>query len=173
MRKYRTDECENIRTQLSAYYDNQMPTWKRYPVRRHLKQCSACSAQVVTIKQTDKLLRLAEPVEASDNFLSAVMSRATTLHTSQKTHRSPLHRIGISIENLQAWIRSNVRTYDIVYMFGLIFAVFLMVGVTLYSPRIERLNPFTHFSSKSAEIQQERVISFEVILQEKPKPKIR
>lgn len=169
MKKYKISECKNVQTQLSAYFDHEMPTWKRHLIRWHLKQCKDCSARVKAIEQTHKLLHLAEPVEASDTFLSTVMSRATTLKTTQKAQQSIFNRFGSFVEGLQMRMRGNIRAYNLVYMFGLIFAVFTMIGVTLYSPRIDRLNPFTQFSSKSSEVQQERLISFEVIPQQEPK----
>ena len=141
---------------------------KRHLIRWHLKQCPDCSYRAKAIKQTDKLLRFVEPVKASDTFLSSVMSRATTMKATQKTRQSVFNRLGTFVEGLQMWMRGNIRAYNLVYMFGLIFCVFTMIGVTLYSPRIEKLNPFTQFRSKS-EVQQERLISFEVILQQEPK----
>ncbi len=169
MPKYKINECKNVQTQLAAYFDNEVPTWKRHLIRWHLKQCTDCSSRVEAIEQTDKLLRSVEPVKASDTFLSTVMSRATTMKVSQKIHQPLFNRLGCFVEGLQTWMRGNIRAYNLVYMFGLIFAVFTMIGVTLYSPRIEKLNPFTQFRSKSSEVQQERLISFEVILQEEPK----
>jgi predicted anti-sigma-YlaC factor YlaD len=169
MPKYKTNECENVQTQLSAYFDNQIPTWKRHLIRWHLKRCSVCKTQAKTIEQTDKLLRFVEPVKASNTFLSDVMLQASAMKTSQKTHQSLFNRFGSFVESLQVWTRNNIRAYNPIYMFGLIFGVFMMIGVTLYSPRMEKLNPFPQFSSKSPEDQQERLISFEVILQQEPK----
>ncbi len=169
MRKYKINECKNVQTQLSAYFDNEMPTWKQHLIQWHLKQCPDCSSRVKAIEQTHKLLHLAEPFTASDTFLSTVMSRATTLKATQKAQQSIFNRFGSFVEGLQMRMRGNIRAYNLVYMFGLIFAVFIMIGVTLYSPRIERLNPFTQFSSKSSEAQQDRFISLEVILQQEPK----
>lgn len=146
-----------------------MPTWKRHLIRWHLKRCPDCRLRAKAIEQTDKLLRFVEPVKASDTFLSSVMSRATTMKVTQKARQSIFNRLGHLVEGLQTWMRGNIRAYNLVYMFGLIFCVFTMIGVTLYSPRIQKLNPFTHISSKSSEVQQEKLISFEVILQEEPK----
>ncbi|RKU06967.1 hypothetical protein C6501_18055 [Candidatus Poribacteria bacterium] len=169
MLKYEINECKNVQAQLSTYFDNEVPTWKRHLIRWHLKQCPDCRCRAEAIEQTDKLLRFVEPVKASDTFLSSVMLRATTIKVTQKTHRSIFNRLGCFVESLQMWMRGNIRSYNLVYTFGLIFCVFTMIGVTLYSPRIEKLNPFPQFRSKSPNIQQERFISFEVILQEEPK----
>ena len=169
MLKYKRNECKNVQAQLSAYFDNEVPTWKRHLIRWHLKQCPDCSSRAKAIEQTDKLLCFVEPVKASDTFLSSVLLGATTIKATQKTHQSIFNRLGCFVENLQMWMRGNIRSYNLVYMFGLIFCIFTMIGVTLYSPRIEKLNPFPQFRSKTSEIQQERLISFEVILQQEPK----
>ena len=169
MPKYKINECKNVQTQLSAYFDNEIPTWKQHLIRWHLKQCPDCKHRAKGIEQTDKLLRFVEPVKASDTFLSTVMSRVTTMKTTQKVHQSLFNRLGVLVDGFQLWIRSNIRTYNLVYMFGLIFCIITMIGVTLYSPRIEKLNLFPQLSSKPSETQQERLISFEVILLPEPK----
>ena len=79
MLKYKINECKNVQAQLSTYFDNEMPTWKRHLIRWHLKRCSDCKLRAKAIEQTDKLLRFVEPVKASDTFLSSVMSRATKM----------------------------------------------------------------------------------------------
>ena len=169
MPKYKTNECKNVQTQLSAYFDNEMPTWKRHLIWWHLKRCSDCKHQAKAIEQTDKLLRFVEPVKASDTFLSTVMSRVTTMKATQKARQSIFNRLGSFVNGFQLWMRGNIRAYSLVYMFGLIFCVITMIGVTLYSPRIEKLNLFPQLRSKSSETQQERLISFEVIVLPEPK----
>lgn len=169
MPKFKTNECENVHTQLSAYFDNQIPMWKRSLIRRHLNQCPDCASRSAAIQQTDKLLRFVEPVEASDTFLSDVISHATAMKTSQKARQSIFNRLGSRIEGWQVWMRTNIRVYNPVYMCGFIFGVFIMVGATLYSPRIDKLNLFSQFRSKSLEVQKEKFIAFDVILEQEPK----
>ena len=169
MPKFKTAECENVHTQLTAYFDNQIPMWKRHLMQQHLNRCPDCASRSVAIQQTDKLLRFIEPVKASDTFLSDVMLQASKIKSSKQTHRSLLNRFGFCVENLKMWIRSHIRAYNPVYMFGLIFGVFTMIAVTLYSPRIEKFDLFPQFHSKTSEVQQERFIAFEVILQQEPK----
>jgi hypothetical protein len=91
------------------------------------------------------------------------------MQTTQKVRKSSFNRLGSFIENMKVWMQGNIRAYNPFYMVGFMFGVFMMIGVTLYSPRIEKLNPFTQYSSKSSKIQQEKFISFEVIEQQEPK----
>ena len=169
MQKYNTNECKFIQTNLSAYLDKEVAHWKQLRIQRHLKQCSDCSSKVKIMQHTDNTLRFIEPIKASDNFIDAVMSKANTLniHNSVKTVAS--NRI-VSITNgIQLWFRSNISVSNPVFMFSFIFGLFIMIGATLYSPRMERLNLFTNFNSQSIDNPEIRLISFEVITQKEPK----
>ena len=53
-------------------------------------------------------------------------------------------------------------------MIGFFVGVFMMVGVTLYTPKIEKLNLLLPFNTKTVK-QQERLVAFEVIIQPEPK----
>lgn len=169
MLKYNSHECKTIHSELSAYLDNEIPLWKEHVIRRHLKQCPDCASQVKVILQTERTLRFVAPITASETFLSEVLSKANRMNSSVKTKRLFYHSIGSLFEGIRQWMRGNIHVFNPVFMFGVIFGVFIMIGATLYSPRIEKLNLFTHFSSKSTEVEQERLISFEVISQKSPK----
>lgn len=169
MKKSISTECDNIAPQLSAYSDRQMPVWKRHIMKRHLNQCSVCKSQLQAIQQTDKLLLSLESVKASDTFLSDVLHQAAALKKTKKIKESNINRIASRIENIQLWIRGKVRAYTPIFMFGFIFAVFIMVGATLYSARIEDFNPFPQFITKSTETPHAELISLEVIQKQEPK----
>ncbi len=169
MKKSINTECDNIAPQLSAYSDRQMPVWKRHIMKRHLNQCSVCKSRLQSIQQTDRLLLSVESVKTSDTFLSDVLHQAADLKKAKRIKESNLNRIGSRIENIQLWIRGKVRAYNPIFMFGFIFAVFVMIGATLYSASIEDFNPFPQFVTKSAETQHPELISFEVIQQQEPK----
>lgn len=169
MKKSISNECKNIAPQLSAYSDGQMPVWKRHIMKRHLNQCSVCKSQLQSIQQTDKLLLSVESVKASDTFLSDVLHQAAALKKTKKIKESNINRIGTRIENIQLWLRGKVQAYTPIFMFGFIFAVFVMVGATLYSASIEDFNPFPQFVTKSTETPHHELINFEVIQQQAPK----
>ena len=169
MPKSKINNCHNYQAQLSAYFDNELPTWKRHIIRWHLKRCPNCSDKHAAIQQTDKLLNYLEPVKTSDLFLSNVMSRVKTMHTYENAQRSVLNRIGSAVENMKSWIRGNIRAYNPVYMAGFVFGVVMMVGVTLYSPQIEKLNPFNQSNAEASETHEEKLISFEFIPKQTPK----
>jgi len=169
MQKYNTNECKFIQTNLSAYLDKELEHWKRLRIQKHLKQCSDCSSQVNKMQHTDKTLRFIEPIKASENFVDAVMSKANTFNIHHSVKTVPSNRI-ISITNgIQLWFRSNISVSNPVFMFSFIFGLFIMIGATLYSPRIERLNLFTNFNSQSIDNPETRLISFEVITKKEPK----
>lgn len=169
MKKSISTECDNIAPQLSAFIDRQMPVWKRHLMKRHLKQCAMCKSRLQSIQQSDKLLKSVERVKASDTFLSDVLNQAAEIKKNKKVKVSNINRISSHIKNMQLWLRGKVRAYNPLCMFGFIFAVFVMVGATLYSASIEDFNPFPQFVTKSTETEHHKLITFEVVQQKEPK----
>ena len=167
-------ECEIAsRDELSAYIDKELPAWKRHLIRRHLKRCNVCANDIQRLQHTDNLLRHAGDVEASDDFLKDVMARVSEVAEHQRQQESFWTRIHRGIEVSLGWmhplstltgkLRYNIRTRSPVYISILTFAVFTMVGVTLYQPSGDK------FGEELRELDSEKLISFEVIQQESPK----
>ncbi|RKU26171.1 hypothetical protein C6497_14040 [Candidatus Poribacteria bacterium] len=169
MLKSNNNECKSIQNDLSAYLDKEIAPWKQLRIQRHLKQCSVCSSQVNILQNTNRTLCFIEPIKASENFIDAVMSKANTQNIYNKEKAEGANRILNIINGLQLWLRSNISVSNPVFMFSFIFGLFIMIGVTLYSPQIEKLNLFTNFNSQSIDNSQDRLISFEVITQKEPK----
>ena len=161
--------------ELSAYIDKELPAWKRHLIRRHLKKCEMCAERVQQLQRTDSFLRHAGAVEVSDDFLSGVMTRVSETVQHQRQHDSLRARIARLIEISLGWtrplstvigsLRYNIRTRSPIYIFILTFAVFTMVGATLYPPIGDRLVEKSH----DLELNAEKLISFEVIHAEPPK----
>ena len=168
MQKVKINECHNIESQLSVYIDQALPAWQRQIFRWHLKQCPNCRAKYTELEQAHTFLTNIEPVKASDSFLSNVMADVTAVNTMRKEKRSLINRLSVLIDKCQIWMRGNIRAYNSYYILGFFVGVFLMVGITLYSPKIEELNLFSQFNTKAAN-NQERLVAFEVILYPEPK----
>ncbi|RKU08651.1 hypothetical protein C6503_22940 [Candidatus Poribacteria bacterium] len=173
-----TSECEALLVspdELSAYIDKELPAWKRHLIRRHLKKCEVCADHVQLLQQTDRFLRHAGSVEVSDDFLSGVMARVSESALQQRQHDSLRSRVARFVETSLGWtqhlstlmgnLRYSIRTRSPVYIFILTFAVFTMVGVTLYPPSGDKLVEKSH----ELELNAEKLISFEVIQPEPPK----
>lgn len=167
-------ECEIAnRDELSAYIDKELPAWKRHLIRRHLKKCRVCANDIQQLQHTDNFLRHAGDVEASDGFLDSVMTRVSEAAQHQRQQESLWTRICRGIEVSVGWmpelstlsgkLRYNIRTRSPVYISILTFAVFTMVGVTLYQPSGDK------FGAELHELDSEKLISFEVIQQDPPK----
>lgn len=169
-------ECEALLgspDELSAYIDKELPAWKRHLIRRHLKKCETCANHLQRLQQTDDFLRHSGEIEVSEDFLSGVMARVSEVAAHQRQQASLLSRVGQFIEAhlgrvrplsiLIGNLRYNIRTRSPVYIFMLTFAVFTMVGVTLYPPSSDKL------VERSRELDAEKLISFEVIQYEPPK----
>ncbi len=167
-------ECEIAsRDELSAYIDKELPAWKRHLIRRHLKKCDVCANDVQRLQHTDNFLRHAGDVDVSDGFLDSVMTRVCEVVQHQRQQESLWTRIRRGVEVSLGWLpplstlsgklRYNIRTRSPVYISILTFAVFTMVGVTLYQPSGDK------FGEELRELDSEKLISFEVIQQEPPK----
>ena len=167
-------ECEIAnRDELSAYIDKELPAWKRHLIRRHLKRCDVCANDVQRLQHTHNFLQHAGDVEASDGFLDSVMIRVSEVAQHQRRQESFWARIRRGIEGSLGWtpplltlsgkLRYNIRTRSPVYISILTFAVFTMVGVTLYQPSDDK------FGAELREPDSEKLISLEVIQQEPPK----
>ena len=175
-------ECETqfvSPDELSAYIDKELPVWKRHLIQRHLKQCVSCFNQVQWLQQTDNFLRHSGEVEVSDGFLNRVMTRASETKEQEKQHESLWSRATQFIEAPLRWLqhtstlayklRYNIRTRSPIYIFVLTFAVFTMVGATLYQSSSDRFGQSVHALKKSHALDGEKLISFEVIQHEPPK----
>ncbi|MDE0469972.1 MAG: zf-HC2 domain-containing protein [Candidatus Poribacteria bacterium] len=190
MKKYRQTEFPDVRSskceaqivspdELSAYIDKELPVWKRHLIRHHLKQCVSCSNQVQSLQQVDNFLHHGGEVEISDGFLNSVMTRVSEAKEYEKKHESLWSRATQFIEASLGWgqhastladkLRYNIRTRSPIYIFVLTFAVFTMVGATLYQSPSDRFGQSVHALKKSHALDGEKLISFEVIQHEPPK----
>lgn len=165
--------------ELSAYIDKELPAWKRHLIRRHLKTCMICANQVQRLQQTDDFLRRGGEIEVSDDFLRSVIVRVSDATKYQRQYDSLWSQATRFIRVSLGWsrhglmfadkLRYNIRTRSPVYIFMLTFAVFTMVGATLYQSPSSRFGQSTHVLKKSQELNGEKLISFEVIQHEPPK----
>ena len=190
MRKYKQTEFPDVYgstceahfaslDELSAYIDKELPAWKRHLIRRHLKKCAACANQVQRLQQTDDFLRQGGEIKVSDDFLSSVMARVSEATKYQRQYDSLWSHVTRFIGSSLGWarhsstltdrLRYSIRTRSPVYIFVLTFAVFTMVGATLYQSPSDRFGQSTHVLKKAQKLDGEKLISFEVIQHEPPK----
>lgn len=165
--------------ELSAYIDKELPAWKRPLIRRHLKKCPTCANQVLRLQQINDFLRRGGEIEVSEDFLSSVMKRVSQATKYQRQSNSLWSHVTRFIAASLGWtrhgsiladkLRYSIRTRSPVYIFVLTFAVFTMVGATLYQSPSNRFGHSVHALKKSQELNGEKLISFEVIQHEPPK----
>ena len=165
--------------ELSAYIDKELPAWKRHLIRRHLKKCSICANQVQRLQKTDDFLHQGGEIEVSDGFLSSVMARVSDATKHERQYDSIWSQFTRRLGTLLGWarcsstltnkLRYSIRTRSPVYIFVLTFAVFTMVGATLYQSSSDRFGPSIHTLKQAQKLDGEKLISFEVIQHEPPK----
>lgn len=165
--------------ELSAYIDKELPAWKHHLIRWHLKQCKTCANQVQRLQQIDDFLRRSDEIAISDNFLSNIMECVSETTKDQRQYDSLWSQVTWFIGSSLRWarhgsiladkLRYSIRTRSPVYIFVLTFAVFTMVGATLYQSSNNRFGQPTHVLKKSQEPDGDKLISFEVIQHEPPK----
>jgi predicted anti-sigma-YlaC factor YlaD len=164
---------------LSAYIDKELPAWKRHLIRQHLKKCAPCANQVQRLQYTDDFLHQGDEIEVPENFLNSVMARVSEATEYQRQPDSAwsyvTRLIGSSLGRLRHSLmvadrlRYSIRTRSPVYIFVLTFAVFTMVGATLYQSSSDRFHQSMHVLKKAQKLGGEKLISFEVIQHEPPK----
>lgn len=165
--------------ELSAYIDKELPAWKRHLIRRHLKKCRICANQVQRLQKTDDFLHQGGEIEVSDSFLSSVMAGVSDTTKHERQYDSIWSQFTRRLGALLGWarcsstltnkLRYSIRTRSPVYIFVLTFAVFTMVGATLYQPSSDRFGPSIHTLKQAQKLDGEKLISFEVIQHEPPK----
>lgn len=165
--------------ELSAYIDKELPAWKRHLIRWHLKKCPTCANQVQRLQQINDFLRRGGELEVSEDFLSNVMKRVSQATKYQRQYDSLWSHVTRSIAASLGWtrhgpiladkLRYSIQTRSPIYIFVLTFAVFTMVGATLYQAPSNRFGQSVHALKKAQELNGEKLISFEVIQHEPPK----
>ncbi len=129
-------KCENIRTDISAYLDRELPLWKIQLTKRHLGQCPACAHEVMRIRQTNGALHRLDRIKTSDDFVSDVMRRASAVRASEKLRTSPIRRFRKKLESAMAWPRYSMLKHAPSFAFTVTFALLLILGTfaTVYYP---------------------------------------
>ena len=129
-------KCENIRPQISAYLDREMPAWRVQLIRWHLKRCPTCAHETMRLQQTDKFLRTLTPVKTSDNFLPDLMLRVSAASVTEKRRIPLFQRTLRKFKSSLDWAVYSVRMHTPTYAVGIALALMITVaGVKmLYSP---------------------------------------
>jgi anti-sigma factor RsiW len=128
-------KCENIRPQISAYLDREMPAWRVQLVRWHLKRCPTCAHETMRLQQTDKFLRTLTPVKTSDNFLPDLMLRVSAASVTEKQRIPLLQRTLRKFKSSLDWAVYSVRMHTPTYAVGIALALMITVaGVTMLYP---------------------------------------
>ena len=121
-------KCENIKCQISAYLDREIPLWKIRLIQWHFRRCPSCSHEFVRFKQADKIIRRLDLLKTSENFLAELMCQAECLELSQKRQTSFLRRLYCKFESSVAWRRYIVIQRASAHGFLAALALFMVIG---------------------------------------------
>lgn len=128
--------CEGVQPQISAYLDREMPLWKIQLIQLHLKRCSTCAHETMRLQQTHKILGQLESVRTSNEFLSDVMHRVSTISSMERQRVLPIRRIFRRLESSLTWLQYRFWTRPSSYAVGLSFALIVTAAsiATFYQP---------------------------------------
>lgn len=85
--------CPNVREDLVAYLDGELPALRAAELEEHLRLCPPCRALAEEHREVWRLLDHAEPVRIPDGFVSRVLLRVRGARASSG---APLLRVGVS-----------------------------------------------------------------------------
>ena len=120
--------CEDVQPQISAYLDREMPLWKIQLIQLHLKRCSPCAHENMRLQQTHKILGQLDSVRTSNEFLSDVMRRVSTISSMERQRVLPIRRIFRRLESSLTWLQYRFWTRPSSYALGLSLALVVTVG---------------------------------------------
>ena len=128
--------CEDVRPQISAYLDREMPLWKIQLIQLHLKRCPTCAYETMRLKQTDKILGRLDSVRTSNEFLSGVMRQVSTISSIERQRVLSIRRIFRRLESLLTWLQYRFWTRPSSYAVGFSLALIVTVAsiATFYQP---------------------------------------
>lgn len=120
--------CEDVRPQLSAYLDREMPLWKIQLIQLHLKRCPTCAYEAMRLQQTDKMLSRLDSVRTSNEFLSGVMRQVSTISSMERQRVLPIRRIFRRLESSLTWLQYRFWTRPSSYALGFSLALIVTVA---------------------------------------------
>jgi len=144
--------CEDVQPQISAYLDREMPLWKIRLIQLHLKRCSPCAHENMRLQQTHKILGQLDSVRTSNEFLSDMMRRVSTISSMERQRVLPIRRIFRRLESSLTWLQYRFWTRPSSYALGLSLALIVTVVsiATFYQPfRRANLSDSMHLSARS------------------------
>ncbi len=79
-------ECKDFKKLLAQFLDNQLDAKQQELIRKHLASCSACSANLESLRKMVKILNEMKEVDPPENFSEKVNHRLDTITIWQKIY---------------------------------------------------------------------------------------
>ena len=121
-------KCEDIRPQLSAYIDREVPLWEAQMIRWHLKRCHECAFEYMLLMDTSEAMKSFAGVTTSDKYLREVITKASMMAVYERKEMNLFQLVMRRVEARFA------RLKYIFYVFrgkATVYATALMILVVL------------------------------------------
>ncbi|MBC8456705.1 MAG: zf-HC2 domain-containing protein [Deltaproteobacteria bacterium] len=133
--------CKNIRPQLSAYMDCEVPLWKAQIIRWHLKRCPDCAFEFMTLQDTATAMKSLEHVTTSDRFLTEIMTKASLMTSYEQKRLNWTQRLIRRVDAHVAWsrylfyvLRWKMNAYATVFMLLVTLGFFMSAIPRIITP---------------------------------------
>jgi len=83
-------KCEEVREELSAYLDGEVPIWKRGLIRWHLMRCRDCAAEAFELRMVSRALKAWGDVTAPRSVVENVMRAVRLRRRKMEEERARL-----------------------------------------------------------------------------------
>jgi len=134
-------KCENVRTQLSAYIDREVPLWEAQIIRWHLRRCHECAFEYMLLMDTSEAMKSFPSVTASDNFLREVMTKASMIAVHERKELNLFQRMMRSVEARFARFkyvfyafRGKAAVYATAFMTLVVLGYFISAMPKIFTP---------------------------------------
>ena len=142
--------CEDIRPDLSAYLDRELPGWKMQLIRWHLFRCSECAREVALLQQTDVMLKQFPEVTADEQLVEKILHQVG--YVARHQEQSPGQRFWKYSTARIAWFRYVLKQKAPVY--ATVACILIGLGISM---------PHWRPHTKPAEPSETRVVQVELI----------
>jgi len=141
-------KCEDIRPQLSAYIDREVPLWEAQMIRWHIRSCHECAFEYMLLMDTSEAMKSLVSVAVPDNFLSEVMTKASMMAVYERKKLNLFQRAMRHVEARFARLkyifyvfRGKATVYATTLMTLVVVGYFISAMPKIFTPPLSKPHP--------------------------------